>query len=43
MSNNTLFRYYIETDREIKNKLNEKKQLEKEINERFDEGKLGGN
>lgn len=41
MDNDTLIRYYIAVDREIKTKMSEKKQLEQEMNNRFDDGKLG--
>ena len=40
MENNELFRYYAELRIEIDNKYNFKKQLEKEIEARFRDGRL---
>ena len=43
MSNEELFRRYSALRIEIDNKYSEKKQLEKEMQDRFRDGKLGGN
>ena len=41
MSNNQLMRYLIVVEKEIKLKQSEKKQIQDELNKRFEKGELG--